>query len=439
PEIKKKLEELALFDGKKWRSAQRRYAKRLQERGLFKPRKATRSAKDYPAIVRMNKEIFDSLGLVWINDRSVVTLTEAGRKFLQSTDPGLPKFVESQLLRYQLPNPAVGKQSPNAGVFPYLAMLSVLSHFPSGISTECYELFIARIRNLDDVERAVERIEQYNALRPKKRTELEEALRSLPIIKDGRIVLKGRRTSLFNTIRLDRSYMLGFLKTPGLIVEELGRLRINRGHHAEAVGLVQHHLREDCIVGFANTEDWIAFYGQLGKRPSHEEALLYHRRRGDVESSERVFLAGRAKKRLPEELSGLRVDAFRRVQMFERNFEDFLILNLEKLERGLRFVQRQYPTPTGPLDILATDAKKRWVVLELKRGRAGDKVVGQLLRYRGFIVSERASGKENRVRGFIVTPVRDRRAIAAVRGAGPLPLEVHQFLVEGRASRLFPS
>ncbi|MFQ5411630.1 MAG: hypothetical protein ACE5EC_05010, partial [Phycisphaerae bacterium] len=51
PEIKKKLEELALFDGKKWRSAQRRYAKRLQERGLFKPRKATRSAKDYPAIV----------------------------------------------------------------------------------------------------------------------------------------------------------------------------------------------------------------------------------------------------------------------------------------------------------------------------------------------------------------------------------------------------
>lgn len=46
----------------------------------------------------------------------------------------------------------------------------------------------------------------------------------------------------------------------------------------------------------------------------------------------------------------------------------------------------QYQTDTGPLDILAISKdKNRLLVVELKRGRASDVVVGQIARYMGYI------------------------------------------------------
>ena len=79
------------------------------------------------------------------------------------------------------------------------------------------------------------------------------------------------------------------------------------------------------------------------------------------------------------------------------------------------------------------------MVIELKRGRAADRVIGQLLRYRAFIVAERAKGSERRVRGFVVAPQPDHRLVEAARGARLVPLEVFQFTVKGQARRLYPS
>lgn len=129
---------------------------------------------------------------------------------------------------------------------------------------------------------------------------------------------------------------------------------------------------------------------------------------------------------------------FRQLNVLEKTLEDFLEFNLHILEDGLKFVDRQYPTSTGPLDILAKDSRGRWVVVELKRGRAADSVIGQLLRYRAFIVSERANGKQSRVRGFVVAPKPDKRLILAAEGAPTVPLEVFAFTVKGAAQRLFP-
>jgi RecB family endonuclease NucS len=142
---------------------------------------------------------------------------------------------------------------------------------------------------------------------------------------------------------------------------------------------------------------------------------------------------------LPESLRGLHEPEFRRLQVLEKTLEDFLEFNLELLEKGLAFIARQHPTSTGPLDILARDARGRWLVIELKKGRAADRVVGQLLRYMDFIITEKANGNASQVRGFIVAPDPDSRLVAAVRGAGRTPLAVYEFCVQGRVRRLHPS
>ena len=78
----------------------------------------------------------------------------------------------------------------------------------------------------------------------------------------------------------------------------------------------------------------------------------------------------------------------------EEHLEEFLIKNWANTELGKNYdiyeedgeKAQQYQTDTGPLDILAISKdKKRLLVVELKRGRASDAVVGQTLRYMSFV------------------------------------------------------
>ncbi len=97
--------------------------------------------------------------------------------------------------------------------------------------------------------------------------------------------------------------------------------------------------------------------------------------------------------------------------MFERHLEDFLITNWQNTHLGENYyiyeengepVGRQYRTNTGPLDILALSKDgKEFLVVELKRDRASDQVVGQILRYMGWVKKNLCSGGQN-VKGCIV-------------------------------------
>jgi hypothetical protein len=63
----------------------------------------------------------------------------------------------------------------------------------------------------------------------------------------------------------------------------------------------------------------------------------------------------------------------------------------------------EFNTGVGEIDILARDRTKGdWVVIELKKGRSDDTVVGQILRYMGWIRKHKA-GVGDRVRGIIIT------------------------------------
>jgi len=72
-------------------------------------------------------------------------------------------------------------------------------------------------------------------------------------------------------------------------------------------------------------------------------------------------------------------------------------------------VGQQFQTDTGPLDILAISKdKKRLLVLELKKGRASDTVVGQTLRYMSFVQEELAEEGQT-VHGVIIAHEDDQK------------------------------
>lgn len=111
----------------------------------------------------------------------------------------------------------------------------------------------------------------------------------------------------------------------------------------------------------------------------------------------------------------------------EKHLEDFLVHNWKSTELGKRFdvyeeegetVGQQYPSDTGPIDILAISKdKKELLVVELKRGRVSDVVIGQIQRYMGYVMDELAE-KDQVVRGVVIgfeDDVRVRRALTAAR------------------------
>ncbi|WP_421526299.1 endonuclease NucS domain-containing protein [Pseudomonas yamanorum] len=97
----------------------------------------------------------------------------------------------------------------------------------------------------------------------------------------------------------------------------------------------------------------------------------------------------------------------------ERDVETHLVRNLDSIEKGLRFIDRQVNIEVGRVDILAEDTSGRRVVIELKVGQAKDSAVGQIARYLGWYA--RQDGK--RPRGMLIAsefPEAVRFAIEAI-------------------------
>jgi restriction system protein len=111
----------------------------------------------------------------------------------------------------------------------------------------------------------------------------------------------------------------------------------------------------------------------------------------------------------------------------EKYLQDFIVANWEKtpLAKTLEIYVEdeekavEFNTDVGEIDILARDRSTGdWIVIELKKGRNSDTVVGQILRYMGWIRTHKASGTE-KVRGIIITGAPDKRvkyAISASEG-----------------------
>ena len=108
----------------------------------------------------------------------------------------------------------------------------------------------------------------------------------------------------------------------------------------------------------------------------------------------------------------------------EKHLEDFLINNWsitllgkthDIFEEDGEKIGQQYQTDTGNIDILAISKdKKELLVVELKKGRASDSVVGQILRYMGYITTDLAE-PDQIVRGCIIALEDDLRIKNALK------------------------
>ncbi len=120
--------------------------------------------------------------------------------------------------------------------------------------------------------------------------------------------------------------------------------------------------------------------------------------------------------------------------VLERHLEDFLVSNWAHTDLGKHLdifqqdgetVGRQFQTDTGEIDILAQSKDgKELVVIELKRGRVSDVVVGQILRYMSYV---KDLDDSKSVRGIIIgteDDIRFRRALAMVPNIEFLRYEV---------------
>jgi restriction system protein len=109
----------------------------------------------------------------------------------------------------------------------------------------------------------------------------------------------------------------------------------------------------------------------------------------------------------------------------EKHLEDFLVQNWAQTELGKGYdifkdaesTGQQYPTDTGPIDILAISKDgKTLLVVELKKGRASDSVVGQVQRYMGYVAEELAE-QDQSVRGCIIALEEDLKIRRALKVA----------------------
>ncbi|MGQ0685431.1 PDDEXK nuclease domain-containing protein [Bradyrhizobium sp.] len=107
----------------------------------------------------------------------------------------------------------------------------------------------------------------------------------------------------------------------------------------------------------------------------------------------------------------------------ERYLEDFIVTNFSTIFQGtLKIYQdaegndgQQYTTDIGYIDILAVEPQSNsFVVIELKKGRPSDQVVGQVLRYMGW-VKEKLCVDGQKVKGLVICQQRDEKLAYALK------------------------
>jgi hypothetical protein len=133
--------------------------------------------------------------------------------------------------------------------------------------------------------------------------------------------------------------------------------------------------------------------------PDRDPAPRY---KSDIEAGEGIESAEVYQDDLVETSEAPNGDTF----AYEKDLQNYLVRNLHHLESGLRLYEEEglsgveYNAGGRYIDILAVDSNGAFVVIELKVSKGYDRVIGQLLRYMGWVESNLAEQKS--VRGMII-------------------------------------
>jgi Endonuclease NucS len=375
--LKPRLRVLKEFEGgKAWRDCQRDYVQRLNDEKISVA--AAEWDEGGAPLARMLKQVFVMLGLAWVDPGDRVEITPAGDKFLSSKDPD--GVLSDQMSRFQFWNPSVTSTAHKVIALHPIPFLAEVLRSVDGqrISAVQYTLFVSRAKSFSDVDTVIEQIERFRAL--------PEDTQELVVKTCDSFKLPGiRRSSMYNTIRLDRSYALKMFALSRLVeITDDGGLAIRKGSLKQYRRYLSNYAREGAYINFANEKDWIAYFGNPSAAPTVDTALDYYVSKGLIADALAIKKkTTRSTKELAE---------FQDMIVTEKAVEDYLENHLDvigsKIGVNLKLVEggRQYSTTVGPIDLLTIDAKTGdYVVIELKKGRSADKVYGQCSRYMGWV------------------------------------------------------
>lgn len=111
------------------------------------------------------------------------------------------------------------------------------------------------------------------------------------------------------------------------------------------------------------------------------------------------------------------------VSNFSQIFGDKLVVYKDPQEKA---IGQQYGTDVGDIDILAQEPETNsFVVIELKKGRESDKVVGQILRYMGW-VSEHLCNNGQSVKGLIICRDQDMKLSYALKTVNNISVKYYR-------------
>jgi hypothetical protein len=121
--------------------------------------------------------------------------------------------------------------------------------------------------------------------------------------------------------------------------------------------------------------------------------------------------------------------------ILEKYLEEFIASNFKHIFKGQlvlykdpqeNVIGQQYGTDVGDIDILAQEpSTNSFVVIELKKGRETDKVVGQTLRYIGW-VSEHLCENGQSVKGMIICRDPDIRLSYALKSVSNITVKYYR-------------
>jgi hypothetical protein len=399
-DFREKFRVLDLFEGEGWTpTLQRRIAAELRSEGL---------SKGGNALPRQIKRVFENLGLCWIEDNMPIRVTPAGKAYL-AEDPGRSKVLDRQVWCYQMPSP-VNSSPTTAGIalHPHAFFVEVLLNCDGVVTGEEFVLFVARSRTEADLKKVIDRIMKWRNLSAGNR----------------RDVLFGLRNTNYQTIERDHSYSMAFHHCDLLLHRGQGGLYVETADFDKLTRRLAKQKGVSEIIEFRNEPDYIASLGDTEPKGTQIDALEYYIDVSDVENAVKIY------KKIPKAIRGeMTPEEFEEAQFLEEHLEDHLQSHLDKIEPGLKLIGRQHSTKVGPIDLFAKAKNGDLVVLELKKGRAADKVFGQICRYMGCIKSEQPKKNPKKVRGYIVGREVDEKLhfAAKVVDDGLIGLQVFDF------------
>lgn len=382
--VHERLAPLVKFEGTRpWRECQGEYVKRLNKLGI--------SSAEGSALARMLKQVVGTLGLAWVDPGDLVEITPVGRQFLVADDKAT--ILAAQSRRYQFWNPSIGSATHRAiQLHPVPFLVRLLQSLDGGLTATEYALFVAKAKTVGDVDKVLEQIEAFRDLQADQRVEIVRQL-------DAYQIGGTKRGSLLNTVRLGRSYAMRMWELSELFgIDNDHCLMLRKGViRGDTRRWIEDYASNGTYIAFDTEKAFFAWMGDPDAKADRQTALDIYTERGDVDAAAAV------KRSLGASTADLK--RFRHMMLSEKTLEDSIESNFSAfvafVKRPLEFVGRQYETTVGPIDILARDKKTgRYVVIELKKGRAADKVFGQLSRYMGWTKRNLSGGAP--VSGMIV-------------------------------------